>query len=806
MRPGSFLPGFLLWTAILSAEGVAQNAATPLSVLPGTDPLTETQPLDEVMVQGIDQFALKAIAAAAPARQVAWQRDGTDVASGEKRLDRLREVLRRRIGAIDPRSTATGIELIATTETDAVVAENDQVIVHAVRWSALNGVSAEGLLLSPQVGDVIARVVALPDADWTPEMIAGIVEDHGQADDARQTDTGSEPARDSCRSRYALNLAAMGCEVLVPTLISRGTEFSANPEIGRATNLSHREFIYRQAFELGRHVIGYEVQKVLAAVDQFERRNEQRDVPVVVAGVSEGGLLAFYSAAIDPRIDAAIVSGYFDQREGVWREPIYRNVWGLLNEHGDAEIAAMVAPRLLFVEVDPIIPEVVGPAKAGRNIAAPGSLRSPDPASVLAELERTRRALTKQKADEAIRVLRPDRDDPRPLQSQVLAKCLTEICGRKVDVPQSRQSLSERRSRFSPQERQRGQVQELVDFTQDLLRKSYRRRDERFSKLDRSSISDFEKSAAGARDSVYQDLFGKLPLPVMDPSPRSRLLFENESARAYEIVLDVYEDVIAAGVLLLPRDLKAGEKRPVVVCQHGLEGTPMDTISGPESRGFRAYKSFAAELAKRGFIVYAPQNPYRGGDAFRTLQRKSNVLGRSLFSYIIPQHLVTLRWLSTLENVDRNRIGFYGLSYGGKTAVRVPPMLPPTETEPGYCLSICSADFNEWVAKNASVDARFSYLWTGEYEIFEWDMGNVANYAELSMLMTPRPFMVERGHDDGVGIDEWVAWEYAKVRRHYNKLGIGDRTEIEFFDGPHTINGAATYDFLHRHLDWPRRK
>ena len=62
----------------------------------------------------------------------------------------------------------------------------------------------------------------------------------------------------------------------------------------------------------------------------------------------------------------------------------------------------------------------------------------------------------------------------------------------------------------------------------------------------------------------------------------------------------------------------------------------------------------------------------------------------------------------------------------------------------------------------------------------EWNMGHTANYAELAMLMTPRPFMVERGHDDGVAPDEWVAWEYAKVRRHYDKLGIWrpDRNRI----------------------------
>jgi hypothetical protein len=65
--------------------------------------------------------------------------------------------------------------------------------------------------------------------------------------------------------------------------------------------------------------------------------------------------------------------------------------------------------------------------------------------------------------------------------------------------------------------------------------------------------------------------------------------------------------------------------------------------------------------------------------------------------------------------------------------------------------------------------------------------------------------MVERGHRDGVGEDEWVAFEYAKVRRRYVSLGIGDRTRIEYFDGAHEIHGKGTFEFLHQHLDWPRR-
>jgi hypothetical protein len=97
-------------------------------------------------------------------------------------------------------------------------------------------------------------------------------------------------------------------------------------------------------------------------------------------------------------------------------------------------------------------------------------------------------------------------------------------------------------------------------------------------------------------------------------------------------------------------------------------------------------------------------------------------------------------------------------------------------------------------------------MFTHEYEIYEWDLGSTFNYAEMAALIAPRPFMVERGHFDGVSSDEYVAFEFAKVRYLYQgKLGIGDRCEIEWFAGPHTIHGKGTFDFLHRHLKWEKR-
>jgi len=49
-----------------------------------------------------------------------------------------------------------------------------------------------------------------------------------------------------------------------------------------------------------------------------------------------------------------------------------------------------------------------------------------------------------------------------------------------------------------------------------------------------------------------------------------------------------------------------------------------------------------------------------------------------------------------------------------------------------------------------------------------------------------------------------VAYEFAKVRHLYAaRLKLPDRAQIEWFAGPHTINGKGTFDFLHKHLKWP---
>ncbi|NQT39761.1 MAG: dienelactone hydrolase family protein, partial [Planctomycetes bacterium] len=656
-----------------------------------------------------------------------------------------------------------GIELAGTTARPAMVGRGDGYKVFAVRWPAFGDVYGEGLLLVPEGKPPVADMVAIPDADQTPEMICGLA-------------PGVAP-----ESQFARRLAASGCRVLVPVLIDRGVTHR---------KLVNREFLYRSAFEMGRHLIGYEVQKVLAGVDWFAGQSGDKRPTIGVIGWGEGGMLALYAGALDTRIDAVCTSGYFDSRQNVWQEPIYRNVFGLLGQFGDAELAAMIAPRSLVVEAARGVELVVPPGTGG----GPGRLVTPDLAVVRGEVERAGQ-LTKGLDPPARLELVVSGDGTGPFGSVDALRAFLNALSPGAALAPSSAEPTPAGELPDASARQKRQMHQIDRHTQWLLAESPAVRKEFMAKLDTSSAEKYRETIEPYRDTFRDEVIGRFDDPLSAPAVRTRKVHDEPGWTGYEVVLDVMPEVIAYGILLMPKDIKPGEKRPVVVCQHGLEGRPQDIVAGDH----RAYHDFAAKLAERGFITFAPQNLYIFGDRFRTLQRKANPLGKTLFSVIVPQHQQIVDWLQTLPQVDPQRIAFYGLSYGGKTAMRVPPLVTD------YCLSICSADFNEWVWKNASTRARHSYVWTGEYEIFEFDLGNTFNYSEMAALIAPRPFMVERGHFDGVAPDETVAYEFAKVRHLYAaKLGLADRCALEWFVGPHTINGRGTFDFLHRHLNWPK--
>jgi dienelactone hydrolase len=756
---------FCLFLLFILSEGFGFNALCQL--LPGTKPLNIQGDIASNMVTGIDKFLSAETVKSIEGRKKFWNRDFSSVEKYNESIKKNREALARILGLLDMRPTNATIYTFSEIDKPPVVAAGNNFIIQQIRWNAFGNVNGEGLLLTPtSEAQPKAEIIAIPDSDQLPEEICGLV------------------AKGNNVSPYARYLAQSGCRVYIPALINRNT----GPHKGRA-NFSAREFLHRPAYELGRTLTGYEVQKVLALIDWIERNSATNKI-IGVVGYGDGGLIALFAGALDTRIKAVCVSGAFDDRLQIWQEPLDRNLFGFLEQFGGAELASMIAPRKLAIEYTPY-PNVDFKGEKG---GAPGRLVTPPLELVQNEIERATN-LVKPFGSGWIDIIIPPGNNPKIICNETLA-LFAENLGANLNLELDNSPLE---IHYIPDSnlRQVRLFRELDDYTQQILTTCASEREAFWKSLDYSSVEAYSKSIEKHRQFFRDRVIGWFEQPLLDPNPRSRLSYSNAAWLGYEVVLDVFPDVIAYGILLVPRDIKDGEKRPVVVCQHGLEGRPQDTITGDH----RAYHDFASKLAEMGYVVFAPQNPYIFGHRFRTLQRKANPLGKTLFSIITPQHQQIINWLKKLPFVDGDKIGFYGLSYGGKTAMRVPAILTD------YRFSICSADFNEWVWKNASTTSPYSYVWMGEYEIFEFNLGNTFNYAEMAALIAPRPFMVERGHFDTVAPDETVAYEYAKVRRLYSAmLKIPEKTAIEWFAGPHTINGKGTFEFIKNQFGDPRRK
>ncbi|PYJ02299.1 MAG: hypothetical protein DME25_16240, partial [Verrucomicrobia bacterium] len=161
--------GYALALLLAAISACAQEVVR----LPGTQPMTLQGDASAQMVAGIDKFLMREIERSVGERQKLWHRDFSSIEAYEKSVQPNRERLRKIIGAVEARLAGATIELVTNTGSSATIAETERFKVSAVRWPVFEGVFGEGLWLQPKTPPV-ARVVAIPDADQTPEMVAGL--------------------------------------------------------------------------------------------------------------------------------------------------------------------------------------------------------------------------------------------------------------------------------------------------------------------------------------------------------------------------------------------------------------------------------------------------------------------------------------------------------------------------------------------------------------------------------------------------------------------------------------------------------
>ncbi|HEX3645978.1 MAG TPA: prolyl oligopeptidase family serine peptidase [Vicinamibacterales bacterium] len=113
--------------------------------------------------------------------------------------------------------------------------------------------------------------------------------------------------------------------------------------------------------------------------------------------------------------------------------------------------------------------------------------------------------------------------------------------------------------------------------------------------------------------------------------------------------------------LFLPKDLKPGEKRPAIVFVHG--GPVRQMLLGYHYMHFY-HVAYAVNqwLASRGYVVMSIN--YRSGIGYgKSFRTAANSGGRGNAEY--QDVLAGGKYLQSRPEVDANRVGIWGLSYGG---------------------------------------------------------------------------------------------------------------------------------------------
>ena len=208
---------------------------------------------------------------------------------------------------------------------------------------------------------------------WPTEAEAGrrvpavlCIHGHGAGKDDVIGVAGPEPGGEERIAQhhdaYGLALARMGFAVFAPDLSNFGERTAATPRDGRTRDACDNNFM--KAVMLGRLPLAHDLADLVAVIDYAESRPEVDRERIGCAGLSLGGRMAMYLAALDSRIAVTASSGALNMlRERLTSfascgAQLLPGLW----TYGDTpEVFGLIAPRPLVLELgtqDGTSPEV----------------------------------------------------------------------------------------------------------------------------------------------------------------------------------------------------------------------------------------------------------------------------------------------------------------------------------------------------------------------------------------------------------------------------------------------------------------
>ena len=699
--------------------------------------------------QQIIRYYLQQIAATPAKRDSLWHPNFSSAASYQTSLQDHQNHLREMLGLIQPKLGAPQVKLLE---------ENKNLRIHDLTLPIDKELSVRAFIFLPHSNAPMAAVIVIPPDNQSREEFTGAAK-------------GMKPAK------WLTALLERNIAVAVPLMVERRDD---HPICRQAGGKDRRRVLWRAGFIVGRTLVGLEVQQVLALREFLASQKEINGKQIAVMGAGQGGMTALYAGAVDERFAAVASLDYFRQRENCWEEPVDRVLYGQLNEFGDAEVAALIAPRPLWIVTKP---GVVIPL-----------------ASVTAEFTRAQRFYKGLRMSGNLKIIA---DSNSGLEDAAIK--IASLFG-----ALQKGNMAEIGLHIFPEPIEAARNQNFEALFEYLRRLDAASEQVRADYWQLNSIPPQERPLKAQKlRTELAGLMGEFKFEAVPLRPRTAFIGETEKFLAYEVLLDVAPGIEVYGHLLVPRTVAGQVKKrlPAVVCQHGFDGAPK-YITGMGSeleKNDHFYHRFGERLAERGYVVFAPYmtvpedhhppNIVHRADLINPLVRLTAPLGLMRTSIEVTKLHRVVDFLQSLSFVDGDRIGYYGLSYGGYSAIWMVPL------EPRLKLAVISAHFNDWQTMLTDTKRYGDSYWTlPDEDFYNWNVLNRFVHTQLIAAMWPRPVCIEYGLGDPVTTPDWHERAWKEVKAFGDSWDMQDKLVDDRFNGDHAIHGIGTFFFLDRWL------
>ncbi|MGO1949596.1 MAG: hypothetical protein ACTH1D_08175 [Mycobacteriaceae bacterium] len=339
------------------------------------------------------------------------------------------------------------------------------------------------------------------------------------------------------------------------------------------------------------------------------------------------------------------------------------------------------------------------------------------------------------------------------------------------------------------QERNRLYQREVEDFFRSRLVDQYAARAADAWPRDYSSTDDYLDSVEPMRE-AWRAL-----LAPPDLAPSAPCLVDTDwlpgadtsGADSWWLSLPLEDGLTAQAGLAVPK----GGASHLVVFQHGLASSPERVFGIGDDSG--SYDDVGHLLLEAGFAVLAPFNLTFIGPRNRA-QRLARLAGTTMEGLEYARVQLLLDEAQKLIGTS-GPVGLWGCSWGGMATQFWTPL------SDRFSVAITSAFFNHRPNKMVVQDTRYgTFEDSGEDHAFL--PGHLTHFgdADLASLICPRPLQVQIGKRDAIGWWPQIKGEFELARSHWDRLGHGDRVDLELHERGHRVQGAEGVAWMERWL------